>query len=254
MYRAGLLPINQVLGKYGDVVKTGVENAVPVTKGGLAKATKIKGAKMAEKGAKLADADQRVAFSTKGVTDEAMINLGGAADKSRKAGRGNPLAAQQAIADDILKQNGPGLSPSELEGIKHTWDDNLGGAFQKVRKREPLTPDEQFGTELVGTARRHQEAAVPGYTGLNKDIMDASGLEKAIARRTGGSAGNQGLENALTMLGGVAALPARIAMLPSVMSGLGIGAYKTGKAAGPQMGLALRALLQALGADQEQEQ
>ena len=76
---------------------------------------------------------------------------------------------------------------------------------------------------------------------MNQEIMQAEGLRRAIERRTAGSGGNQGLENALTIVGGPHTIPARLAMLPPVLSGAGIAAGHAGKR--PVMSTILRAAL-----------
>jgi hypothetical protein len=253
LYRAGLLPINQILGKYGDVVKTGVEEAIPVSKGG---AEKIAGVRMARSAAKkdaITAADDRVSFRAGAIADDARGPLKAKADALDIAGEGNPSEVFDKRLAAFTDKNPDGtLTPSRLEGIKGTLDDRNGGAYLKMRKREPLTAKEDSRLALTHAASRAQESAVPGYRDMNKGIMDAVGLEKAIQRRTSGSGGNQGLENAMTMLGGVSAIPARLAMLPPVLSGLGIGAYQTGKAIGEPAAAALKAaLIAALGGQDE---
>lgn len=251
LYRAALLPINQVLGKHGDVVKTGLKHAVPVSaKAGVPKAAAIRGARTAAKKEALNAADERVLFRAKGITDDALSQLDDRAISLDLAGEGDPSAVFQKRMDVFAAKNPDGtLTPSRLERIKSTLDDRNGLAYQKLRKREPLTPKEDARMALTHAASRAQESAVPRYREMNKDIMDAVGLEKAIQRRTTGSGGNQGLENAMAMLGGASALPARIAMLPPVLSRIGIGTYK---ASGVPFNDALKtALIAALGQQQE---
>lgn len=255
LYRAGLLPINQVLGKYGDVVKTGVENAVPVSKGGLEQATAIKGARILSKKATLSEADQRAMFSANQIGQDALSKLDTQAADLRRAGEGDPSQLFESRIKAFVNANPNGtLTPSRLEGVKSTLDDRVGGAYAKLRKREPLTPREQARLELTQAASRAQESVVPGYRQMNRGIMDASGLERAIQRRTQGSGGNQGLENALTMLGGISALPTRLLMLPQVLSTAGIGAYKAGQAATVPLAQTLKAaLIAALGGTNDQQ-
>jgi hypothetical protein len=89
-----------------------------------------------------------------------------------------------------------------------------------------------------------QSGAIPGYRAMNKEIMDYEGLRKMIWRRL---QGNQGLENALTMAAGPAAIPARIGLLPGVASTAGIVAHK----AAPSMEAATRAAILALLASEQ---
>jgi hypothetical protein len=252
LYRAALLPINQILGKYGDVVKTGIQEAIPVSKGGAAKATKLRLARSADKADALKLADERVTFRAKGVADDARDVLGVKARELDVAGEGNPSDVFERRLQTFEAKNPDGaLTPSRLEGVKRTLDDRNGGAYMKLRKREPLTPKEQARIELTQAASRAQESAIPGYREMNKGIMDASGLERAIQRRTSGSGGNQGLENAMTMLGGVSALPARIAMLPPVLSRVGMGVHRAGQV--PFNDMLKTALIAALGGGNDEQ-
>jgi hypothetical protein len=142
------------------------------------------------------------------------------------------------------------MTPQQLEAVKRTLDDRLGGAYQNIRQRKPVSGREMSRLALSQTASRAQESAVPGYRAMNKDIMDAAGLESAIKRRVQGSAGNQGLENALAATAATvssAAIPARLAMLPPVLTGAGIAADRAGQAvASPASTLLLRALIAQL--------
>lgn len=251
LYRAGLLPINQVLGKYGDVVREGVEHAVPVTKKGLEKAKGVKAGRVGAKRAAIAAADDRVAFRAAGIADDAKAQMAERAKALADAGEPDPSAAMQATLDRFSARHPQGVSPSALETIKSTLDDRLGGAYQKLRQRQPLTPREEGRMALSQAASRAQETVVPGYREMNKRIMDATGLERALGRRVEGSAANQGLENALAMVMGPAALPARLAMLPPVLSNAGIAAYQVGKRAQPAATALVRSLLAALGASEQ---
>jgi hypothetical protein len=254
LYRAGLLPIQQVLGKYGDIVKTGVEEAIPVSKGGAQKIANVRAGRTAAKKDALNLADENVTFRAKGITDDAMSQLDDKATSLDIAGEGDPSPVFQKRMDTFAAKNPDGtLTPSRLERIKSTLDDRNGAAYMKARKREPLTPKEESRLALTQAAGRAQETAVPGYRDMNKGIMDAVGLEKAIQRRTSGTGGNQGLENAMTMLGGASAIPARLLMLPPVLSGAGIGLYQAGKHIAKPAEGALRALLAALSGSGQEE-
>lgn len=254
LYRGALLPLNQVLGKYGAVVKEGLENAIPVSKSGLGKATAIKGARVAAKDAALGEADKRVVFRAGSIADEADKAIAGKTDALVKAGEMDQAGAKayQAQSTRFRKANPQGITPTELEATKRTMDDRLGGAYEKTRRRQPLTPREESRMAMSQAASRAQETAVPEYRAMNKSIMDASGLEQAMRRRVDGSAGNQGLENALTMLGGAAAIPARLAMLPPVLSTAGIAAHKVGEKVVPPATNMLRALVSLLQNGEEQ--
>jgi hypothetical protein len=255
LYRAGVLPIQQVLGKYGNVGATGVENRILATKGkyGLEKAGQIKGERIATKKAAIDEASERVGFSAKGVADTARKQMGGKVDALKDAGE----VADDAVFDTPLsrfeQRNAGGMTPQKLEGVKSTLDDRLGGAYKKQRGREPLTPREESRMALSQSASRALESAVPDYRQMNRGIMDIVGLEKALSRRVEGSAGNQGLENALTMAIGPAAVPARLAMLPPVMTGMGIAANEAGKVAQPSMATLIRAALLSLLSGESQE-
>ena len=235
LYRAGALPINQVFQKYGDVIKTGIQNRVPVSKGGYEKAGRLVSARTGEKAARITDADTRVSFNTAGVVDDAMREMQPYAERLRKAGLGDPLKGSHtepgfaSRAQAIVKENAPGLKPSGLEEIKGTIDDTLGPAYQKLRKREMLTPTEKGSMELSQAMSRAQESVVPNYRQMNRGIMDAVGLQKVIGRRTVGSGGNQGLENALTMAAGPSAIPARLMLIPGVASRAGIASHVVGE-------------------------
>jgi hypothetical protein len=252
LYRAGVLPIQQVLGKYGNIVKTGLDNRVMATPGGISKIKGIKADVMGQKAGAIDAAGQSASFSAKGVADVARGQLAGKMEALKDAGE---------IADDVVfdtplsrfeARNAGGMSPKQLEAVKHTLDDRLGDAYKKTRMKAPLTPREESRKALSQAAGKGMESVVPGYRDMNRQIMDASGLESALTRRVQGSAGNQGLENALTMAIGPAAVPGRIAMLPPVMTGMGIAANEAGKAISPTGSAVLQALLSLLNNQNDQ--
>lgn len=251
MYRAAALPVNKML-KYGDLIKEGLENAVPVSKSGLRKAERLLADRSAQKAAALADADTRMGFRTKGITADAGMNLQREAVKLKKAGLDDPMEQFDARLMAYEKANGPGMSASELEATKHTLDNTTGGAHKKIRAREELTPTERYGVEMTAAQSRALQEAIPDYKALNKGKMNAEGLRQMIHRRVdpSGSGGNQGLENAMTMLGGLGAVPARIAMLPPVLSRGGIATHAVGQGL-DQATPYLSALLAALSGAQE---
>jgi hypothetical protein len=257
LYRAGVLPVQQVLGKYGDIIKTGVKNGVMATEGGLSKAGQLKEGRMATKEAALDEAGNRVSFDQASIADEAAKALRAKMAPLVRAGEitNKGTYAAQAPIDRFATQNpSGGMSPRQLEEVKRTLDDRLGGAYQNMRQKKPVSGREMSRMALSQTASRAQESAVPGYRAMNKDIMDAAGLESAIKRRVQGSGGNQGLENALTAVAATmspAAIPARLAMLPPVLTGAGIAADRAGQAAAaPETSLLLRALLAQLSGGQ----
>lgn len=234
MYRAAALPINK-FNKYGDLIREGLENAVPVSKSGVKKAEGMLAERTATKVAALADADTRMGFRTKGITADAGMNLQREAAELRKAGYDDPTDMFDQRLAAYEQANGPGMTASEVEATKRTIDNKTGAAHKKIRMREELTPTEQYGVEMTAAQGRALTEAIPNYKALNKDKMNAEGLRQMIARRVdpNGSGGNQGLENALTMLGGVGAIPARLAMLPPVLSRGAIAAHKAGQSAVP---------------------
>lgn len=231
-YRAGLLPILQHSGKYGDIVKTGVENAVPVSAKGQLKATRMVQAAKSAKDAAVSAADDTAMVPTEAVLRDVGQQMSASGKAQRLIGKVDPA---QKVADRfsrIRQAAGPGMKPTQVEQFKSTLDDQLGGAYDKLRKRMPLSPTEQMDMGLSQSASRAQEQVVPGYKAMNKATMDASGLQRAIARRLMGGQANQGLENALTAaalpMAGPAALAPRVMMLPQVASTLGIGLHKAG--------------------------
>jgi hypothetical protein len=229
LYRAGLLPDAATLRKFPEVVTRGVETATPVSRGGLKKAVNAKGEALTAKQLALEAADQNVAFRTGQLAQDLHQPTAEYARSLRRAGLPDPTPRFADRTAEFIASNPPGLTPTEAETIKRTVDDRLGGAFRKIAKREPVTPSERFSMELSRQIGNAQEATIPGYRTMNRDIMDAEGLRRAIERRTAGSGGNQGLENALTIVGGPHTIPARLAMLPPVLSGVGIAAYQAGK-------------------------
>jgi hypothetical protein len=250
MYRGALLPINQVLGKYGDIVKEGVRRGVPVDRGGIKTVAGLKNKALSDKELKLAQAGERVSILPNRVVGDTLTDLGDDATKLREAGLGDPTERYRKQATEVIVNNPRGISPVKLEEIKRTHDNRLGGAFQKLRKREPISPKEQFGVGLVKKIGETQEQIVPGYGEMNREIMNVSGLEQALKRRVLGSGGNQGLENALTMAAtaaaGPAALPGRLVMMPPVLSRAGIAADRAGQASKYGLPPAVRAALMAL--------
>lgn len=254
-YRVALAPTQQVLGKYGDVVGHGLETATPVSKGGLEKATASKIARIGEKKMALSKADQRVGFSANAITDEAAKPLAAHATKQVRAGLPDPTPEfTERLAQFKAANPNGSLTPSSLDEIKGTIDDTLGGAYRKVRGREPVTGTEQGGMELSKAISRAQESAVPQYRQMNRAIMDDEGLRRAIERRTLGSGGNQVLDTLLTVMRGASGIPGRVAMMPPLLSRAGIGAYKGGAAAVPSLRTAIIAALGGLPDAPENEQ
>lgn len=247
LYRAGALPLTQMFGKYGDLISKGLDEAVPVTKAGEKKAGFLRTTAQNTKQSAIAAADNTAGFRTQGVVDDAMSRVQGNADDLRRAGLGDPSKSFQARGGRIVSENGPGVKPSELESIKSTIDDTLGPAYKKLRMKEALAPNERMSMALSHAAGDAQSTVVPNYKALNKEIMDSEGLRKVIARRIGPGA-NQGLENALTMAAGPAAIPARLMMLPGVASTAGIAAHH----AAPVMSQATRAALLAMMGSQNE--
>lgn len=247
LYRAGALPLLKTFGKYGDLIKKGLDEAVPVTKAGEAKAAALKTTAQATKQTAVEAADASTMYPTKGIVDDALSRVEGNVEDLKLAGLGDASKAHAARGGRIITANGPALSPSRLEKIKGTVDDMLGPAYQKLRQKEGLNPTERMNMALSHAAGDAQASAIPGYKALNKNVMDAEGLRQMIARRL---KGNQGLENALTMAAGPAAIPARIMMLPGVASSAGIAAYKSAPAAQQTT----RALLAALMASHQPQQ
>lgn len=248
LYRAGALPILSMLGKYGNVADKGLEAGIPVTKGGLAQAGEHVAAAKGAKDAAVKAADARGSIRTSTILDNTMQKMGGDADHLRRAGLPDPMPGLSARSDRILKANGPGMAPSTAEGIKHTLDDQLGGAYIKLGKKEPLSAGEKMNMELSQQIGKSQEAVVPGYRDMNKRTMDAVGVQKMIDRRL---KGNQGLENALTMAAGPAAIPARLLMLPGVASTAGIAAHRAGQYPQVPSNLLRSALMALMGGGAE---
>lgn len=243
-YRVALAPTQKILGKYGDVVGEGLETATPVSKAGLQQATAIKGARMAAKDAALTAADQRVSYLPQAIADDASLKLSDYAAKQIRAGLDDPTAALAERLAKFKAANPKGtLTPSSLNEVQGTLNDQAGGAFRKIRAKEPLTTDEKGTVEMLGAMNRTQEQAVPGFRAMNRGVMDAEGLRQAIQRRTLGSGGNQVLDTLLTLMRGKAGIPGRIAMMPPVLSHAGIGAYKAAPAASATLRAALIAAL-----------
>lgn len=253
LYRAGALPLNQIFGKYGDVVKKGLDKGVLASEGGLKKATDLRNAASAQKAAGLAAADQGVTLAPQQIADDMVGRVQETARLARDAGEPDPSKFFAARAERFAQQHPGGLSPSRADQIKQSIDNKTGLAWRKRRDREPLTPIEEIRlaqTESLGGAL---EGTVPGYRGMNREIMDTEGLRRMIHRRVKGSGGNQGLENALTMMAGVKALPARLLMLPPVATGAGIAADRLGKASPIYTQMLRAALLAALDNPDEQQ-
>lgn len=244
-YRTALQPTQKALSKYGDLVGEGLEQRVPVSASGLEKVSQIKNARLATKNAAVKGADENVGYRTEEIARRASERVEPELGAARRAGLPDGRAAVTARASQFTAANPAGLKPSETEAIKRTLDDQLGGAFRKVSAREPVTPRERFSMALSKELGDAQAESIPGYRDMNRGVMNAEGLRQAVARRTIGSGGNQGLENALTMFAGPSALPARVAMLPPVLSRVGIGAHDAGRV---PFNLALKtALIAALG-------
>ena len=230
LYRAGALPLVGQTGKYGDLVKAGVENNMPVTKGGVIKATNLRNASKATKTAAVAAADSKASIPTEALLRDVGADMADYGKRQVMVGKASPASAVADRSAAIRAANGPGMKPSQVEEFKSTLDDELGGAYEKLRKRNPLSAEDRLDMGLSQSASRAQESVVPGYREMNAQTMQAEGLRKMIARRL---QGNQGLENALTAaalpMGGPGVLAARTAMLPSVLSTAGIGADMAGR-------------------------
>jgi hypothetical protein len=251
LYRAGLLPTNAVSMKYPDLVKAGVENKVPITEGGYTKAIGIKKAAQATKATNLAAADPVVSYTAPQVAHEPVQAMMADAAKMRKAGLGERAGKYADQVSEFIANNPQPLNATELDAIKGTLDDSAGLAFRKLKQQMPLSAKERYTVEMIGGAKKLLANDVANYKASNKDIMDATGLATALKRRVYGSGANQGMENALTetalALGHPAAIPIRVASMPPVLGGLGIGAYQIGKQVGPSATTALKALLAMLG-------
>lgn len=248
-YRVALAPREPVLAKYGDVVGEGLETATPVSKKGLVKATGTKIARMDEKKAALAAADQRVGFSANQIADDASKPLADYSTKQVRAARPNPAPDFADRLAQFRAANPDGsLTPTSLDEIKGTIDDELGDAYAKQRARKPITAVEKGDMEMSHAMGRAQEAVIPKYNEMNRGIMDATGLERAIKTRTLGSGGNQVLDTLLMLMRGPAAIPGRVAMMPNVLSHAGIKTYQ----AAPAAPLTIRsALLAAMSPDKQ---
>lgn len=250
LYRAAALPLLGMVNKYGDPVQKGLEAGVAVTKRGFAKAGEQVTAAQAAKQAAVSAADAKGSILTKTVVDNATGKLGVEADNLRRVGLPDPSAGMAARGGRILTANGPGMAPSAAEGMKHTLDDQLGGAYKKLRMKEPVSASERMNMALSQELGASQEALIPGYREMNRGVMDAVGVQKMVGRRLAGA--NQQLENIVTAAIGPAALPARMLLLPGVASNLGIGAYRAGQHPQVPANLLRAALLQMMGgADQE---
>lgn len=250
MYRAAALPLNKMT-KYGDLVTEGLENAVPISKSGLRKSEQLLQTRAANKAKGLADADQRVMLKTNQIGADARGNLLRESQAAQRAGLPDPYPALDKRVTAFENNNPAYMAPSEVDAVKGTLDNTIGGAYRKLRMREPITPSERYGVEMTQAQSRAIQDVMPEYRDLNRAKMNAEGLRQMIQRRVAptGSGGNQGLENALTMLGGLKALPARLLMLPPVLSRAGIGAYHAGSV---PVGNGLRAaMLAALGSDDQ---
>jgi hypothetical protein len=246
LYRTALAPTQQVLGKYGDVVGEGLATRTPVSREGLAKATESKITRIATKKNALADADQRVMFRSDAIADDAAKPLSEYATKQVRAGLPDPTGeiGDRLAQFKAVNPNGS-LTPSSLDEIKRTLDDTTGLAYRKMRTREPLTPTEKTSTEMTRAMSRANESAVPEYRQMNRGIMDAEGLRRAVERRTLGSGGNQVLDTLLALVRGSAGIPGRVAMMPPVMSKAGIGAHVAGEHTA-QLPTTIRALMALL--------
>lgn len=252
LYRAAALPIAK-MGKYGNLIEKGLENAVPISKGGLRKAEGIATEAKVAKDAALARADRGVSLRTKSITADAGGQLARRSEAIADTGAASPQGAWDEMLGNMERRN-PGLTPTKADTIKGTFDDQLGGAYKKLRMKEELTPNEMYNLESSQAYGRALSDVVPGFKDLNRSKMDAEGLRQMVNRRVNPTAGggNQGLENALTMLGGIKAIPARLAMLPPVLSRGAIATYKTGKGVAEQGANALRAaILAALGVNEQ---
>lgn len=251
--RAGALPLVEQTSKYGPIGKLIVENRTPVTKAGLEKAGRLKTVAQGAKSDALEQAQLHGLRGGQHVPEFVTDALGKAepyAEKARRAGMPDPSPDFAARGNAIVKANPEIISLKAADEIKGTLDDTLGPAYKKLRAREGVSPDERINLELSQAISRAQEAAVPNYRGLNKDIMDKSGLERVIRRRLTGA--NQGLENLATAVMGPAAIPARIALMPGVASTAGIGTHMAGEHPAV-FSNAIRAALMALMASHEQE-
>jgi len=261
LYRAAALPIKQ-FGKYGDQIQQGLDRGVLVSQGGLAKATRLKDAAQTTKADALALRGRLgVVHDAGAIARDAGGPLAADAAKMSRAGYGDRSGAYADQLSEFVAQNPQGsLTPTALDEVKQTWDNAAGPAFQKMRMKESLSPSDRYTVEMTGAARRAQESAVPGYTAMNREIMTNEGLRRMVNRRVNPTAGggNQGLENAMTMaataMAGPAAIPARLAMLPPVLSAAGIAAYKGAKLGQPGATAVLKALLAMLGPNGQQEQ
>jgi hypothetical protein len=187
-----------------------------------------------------------VAFRSDAIADDAAKPLSEYATKQVRAGLPDPTGeiSERLAQFKAVNPNGS-LTPSSLDEIKGTLDDTTGLAYRKMRMREPLTPTEKTSTEMTRAMSRANESAVPQYRQMNRGIMDAEGLRRAVERRTLGSGGNQVLDTLLALVRGSAGIPGRVAMMPPVMSKAGIGAHVAGEHTA-QLPTTIRALMALL--------
>lgn len=257
LYRGAALPVKQFL-KYGNLVQKGLDAGVPISASGLKKVEGMAAEAKAAKASALADADQRVVFRAKAIADDTADAL--AKDSVAEMRAGNPSPAKQygARLQRFQAANPDGtLTPSALDSVKATLDNQTGLGYRKIRAKEPLTAAERGKMELSHAASRAEESAIPNYRQLNRDKMDAEGLRRMVDRRINPVAGggNQGLENAMVIIGGLHSLPARVAMLPQVLSRAAIATDRAGRVVQPHGANAIRAMLATLltGAQEGQQ-
>lgn len=250
-YRFALRPQNAVLKKYGDdVIQEGLDQGIVVRKG-QKKAAELAARRKLEKDIAVDKASERASVSMPRVMDDTAQGLWDESQAMKRAGLGDPMPDFERQAAEMVSANPRGITPAALEELKRTRDSRLGGAFRKIRAREPVTPEEQFGVQFVRTAGDTLEGVVPGYRDMNRGIMTATGLDRAIQTRTGTSAANNGLENLAAMFMGPAAIPARIASMPPAASSIGIAANQAGKATKYGLPASVRAALLAMMDDEQ---
>jgi hypothetical protein len=232
VYRGYLKPslAKASLAKAGDIVETGIREAIPVTEGGVAKVSGIITDLRAE-------ADRILANTT------GEVDLHTVADKLRAWGQ--------------RLYNRPGRAPSDLEAVMKVADriDNHPSMIQ----RPPLAPVDRVSATAANQAKRDMQAGASTSFGVK------SGAEKT-AEKVGASYLRQGVEDVAPAVGPINARESQLIDLaktlnkatgreanrnqlfgvPTVMADAGAGRYGAGAMAlAVRMGLTPNVATQA---------
>jgi hypothetical protein len=187
LYQSALAPTVALRSEYPNLVKTGLEQAVPVSKGGLEKAGALKGASMQQAN----DLVSAAAHQPNAATIDPTQAVGGITGAVQDA-RGLPVArpTMRAIGDyarSYLAEHPRPLTLTDAHEAVRATDRHFNSAYRATLDRgNPITSGQTAAAVGINDATRQLlRDAVPGLQAQNANTQALAGLEKGLERRTG---------------------------------------------------------------------